>query len=72
MICAERLRVAVQDYPWSYRKATISLGVATWTPAMTNKAMMLDAADGALFTAKTMGRNRIGCHDRNVRPPMVA
>jgi diguanylate cyclase (GGDEF)-like protein len=62
MVCAERLRAAVEGYPWAERKITISLGVASWTPSMAGKATLFEAADGGLYRAKAEGRNRSVCH----------
>lgn len=55
----ERLRVAVETADFRIRRqVTISLGYATFSPEMDNKAI-IDAADKALYRAKNSGRNRV-------------
>lgn len=55
---AERIRKAIESYPWPFRPITVSLGVA----AATNRCHQADAlfadADGALYASKRAGRNR--------------
>lgn len=58
----ERLRAAVQSYPWEQLApgllVTISLGLCDATPDA-DAARMLARADGALYRAKRAGRNRV-------------
>ncbi len=65
MALAERLRVAVEHAPWKRRALTISLGVCTLSPEITEPAALLEHADTAMYEAKAAGRNRVvsGCAD---------
>ncbi len=62
LLVAERLRLACADQPFRLRTTqihiTVSIGVAV---AAQNSALhhLLRAADGALYTAKEAGRNRV-------------
>jgi two-component system, cell cycle response regulator len=61
---AERLRTAVEDHEFVLKdgtgiRITISLGVATWSPACINSDGLIKAADRALYKAKLQGRNRV-------------
>ncbi len=61
---AERLRAAVESHDFVLRDGTgitvtISLGVATWSPACINCDGLIKAADQALYKAKLGGRNRV-------------
>jgi diguanylate cyclase (GGDEF)-like protein len=60
-IC-ERLRSAVQAYPWSVispgLQVTLSLGLADAQPA-DNAIELVERADAALYEAKRLGRNRL-------------
>jgi diguanylate cyclase (GGDEF)-like protein len=64
---AERLRSAIASRPWSHRKVTASLGVATTGPTTPSAAALVDQADYALYSSKQAGRNRIAhyndCND---------
>jgi diguanylate cyclase (GGDEF)-like protein/PAS domain S-box-containing protein len=58
----ERIRVAVQDYDWPSIQPglalTISIGVAMREPVDTPRTLV-EAADHALYEAKSGGRNRV-------------
>lgn len=61
---AERLRKHVEQYriypsDGVEIKATISIGVATWSPAMQNEDELIKEADTCLYLAKKNGRNRV-------------
>jgi two-component system, cell cycle response regulator len=58
---AERLRRAIAEYPWPFRKVTASFGVATASIAAAGRDhdAVLEAADAALYESKRAGRNRV-------------
>jgi len=67
---AERIREAVwglcaehADSP--FRRVTISVGLAGWTPAAGQSATsLLQAADAALYRSKRLGRNQVSVAER--------
>ena len=67
----ERLRRIVAEEPFelsdhgSRLDVTISLGAATAIDPMEEAASLLKRADGALYTAKNLGRNRIESDQQN-------
>lgn len=58
MVIAEKLRAAVEAAVWQERPLTASLGVATLSETVTDKAQLLKLADQALYISKQNGRNR--------------
>jgi len=56
---AERLRRAVESAKWQLRPVTGSFGVAAIRPDMETRQELIEAADQALYQAKTNGRNRV-------------
>jgi diguanylate cyclase (GGDEF)-like protein len=58
-LMAERLRRVVESAPWPVRQVTISLGIATLTPTITDARTLLESADRALYHSKQAGRNRV-------------
>lgn len=54
---AERLRLAVAERAWPCQPVTVSLGVASLTPALVHHSHLLDQADRALYRSKACGRN---------------
>lgn len=65
---AERLRSAITSHDFIYEgqrlPITTSLGVASLDPSMESAAVLLKAADRALYQAKQAGRNRVALHPR--------
>lgn len=59
---AERLRVAIENTDWPQRPITASFGAATFhesTQQSDSGALLIQAADGALYHSKRTGRNRV-------------
>ena len=63
MLVAERLRAAVEDYPFSpvgvERKVTVSIGVASIDGTSGEGRSLVERADEALYAAKRSGKNRV-------------
>lgn len=61
LICAERVRKAVEDSPVTIAgltlKASVSIGVAVRQPAMTTPDAFIKRGDQSLYLAKERGRN---------------
>lgn len=57
VILAERFCREVEKVLWSKRAVTVSIGIGSFAPAMTQSAALLEAADQALYAAKARGRN---------------
>lgn len=67
---AERLRGAVAEYPFSANiRVTVSAGVAEAPRHATSARALFDRADGALYMAKTAGKNRVEIHETDRPPP---
>jgi diguanylate cyclase (GGDEF)-like protein len=62
-ILAERMRKAVAAATWPQRAVTVSIGTTTLTPGSTDGALLVAAADKALYAAKQSGRNRVAHAD---------
>ena len=56
---AERLRKAVETAAWAHTPVTVSIGAATFAPALQQKVAFVAAADQALYQSKANGRNRV-------------
>jgi len=56
---AGRIRAAVAEHHHGSGGLTISIGVATYPEAATDKESLLEAADRALYVAKRLGRDRV-------------
>ena len=63
MAHAETLRMTIGELrcevAGALQRVTASMGVATWSPTMTDAAALMKQADLQLFRAKTAGRNRV-------------
>lgn len=59
VMIAEKLRKAVEVSIWPERPLTTSLGIATLSDGITEKAELLKLADQALYYSKHHGRNRV-------------
>jgi diguanylate cyclase (GGDEF)-like protein len=63
LICAERLRRAVEAAPISsgmlQLRGTVSIGVATREPTMVDTDALIKRADQGAYVAKQQGRNRV-------------
>jgi diguanylate cyclase (GGDEF)-like protein len=55
----QAIRELMQDKPTAPLSVTVSIGVATSAKAETNPEVVLQAADKALYRAKSNGRNRV-------------
>ena len=56
---AERIRRTVEETPVVGLRITLSAGVAAASGAVADERKLLEAADKALYTAKSAGRNRV-------------
>ena len=60
---AERIRRLIEAYPFRHSPVTVSVGVAAVPDDLDGKATLpealIQAADGALYEAKRLGRNRV-------------
>jgi diguanylate cyclase (GGDEF)-like protein len=67
---AERIRMELQDYPFHLNgqeiRVTLSIGIANAAPhgPFKDRKSLLEAADAALYRAKTSGKNRIHIWDK--------
>jgi len=58
-LVAEKLRLAIESYPWPHQPVTASFGVAGLLPEMHEYMELVRAADQALYVSKRDGRNRV-------------
>lgn len=58
-VVAERVRKTIEEYPWSRRPITISLGLSCLRAEVDSTAQLLSEADQSLYRSKSQGRNRI-------------
>jgi diguanylate cyclase (GGDEF)-like protein len=72
-VVAERLRRDVSAHPLVIASqpvpATVSIGVAARSPAMSSIGQLMAAADKALYDAKRSGRNRVICSSPAAKAP---
>jgi diguanylate cyclase (GGDEF)-like protein len=71
MVVAERLRSAISGQGWPDRPVTVSIGVATLTPAVLNCVELLEQAGHALLHSKHLGRDRVTHFDEVASPNPV-
>ncbi len=68
---AERIREVIAFQPFDLTDAepyiTISLGVASNSPDVTNFDELIDHSDKAMYEAKKFGRNRVRVFDQNMK-----
>ncbi|GIV19936.1 MAG: hypothetical protein KatS3mg023_1687 [Armatimonadota bacterium] len=55
---AERIRQIIAQHPFPNRAMTVSIGVARWRAGLDSNRL-IEQADGALYEAKRLGRNRV-------------
>ncbi|HEY3329346.1 MAG TPA: diguanylate cyclase [Capsulimonadaceae bacterium] len=60
---AERFRAGIASFDWPRRSVTISLGVSTLSPDVSNASSLVACADAALYESKRGGRNRVTLYD---------
>ncbi len=58
LTAAERLRQAIESYPWDDIPVTASFGVAGFRPGIDTERLIAEA-DSALYLSKERGRNRV-------------
>ncbi|HEY0658991.1 MAG TPA: GGDEF domain-containing protein, partial [Pyrinomonadaceae bacterium] len=56
---AERIRERVESTQFPNRQVTVSIGIATCTPAISTWESLVKAADEAMYEAKRSGRNNV-------------
>lgn len=69
-LAAERFRIAIQDCKWTHRDVTVSVGVSTFEPHL-SEVEFIERADQALYESKRKGRNR-STHFRDLDPQVAA
>jgi diguanylate cyclase (GGDEF)-like protein/PAS domain S-box-containing protein len=67
MIVANRLREKIEAAKWIDRPVTASIGVASLSETMKERAELLAAADRGLYASKEAGRNRC-THANEIKP----
>lgn len=58
LLVADRVRAAVEAFPFPNRQVTVSIGLALYAPGEPADAV-IERADVALYEAKSAGRNRV-------------
>ncbi len=69
-LAAERFRVAIQDGKWAHREVTVSVGISTFEPHL-SEVEFIERADQALYESKRKGRN-CSTHYRELDSQMIA
>jgi diguanylate cyclase (GGDEF)-like protein/PAS domain S-box-containing protein len=71
MVLAERCRRAVAGVSWDKRPVTVSVGVATRSPATADATALVQQADNALYCSKHAGRNRVSYGSGTIPMPAL-
>ncbi|MDX6414306.1 MAG: hypothetical protein QOH23_1716, partial [Gaiellaceae bacterium] len=72
LFIAEKLLAAIAAEPVARIDVTASAGVGMWTPAFTEPAELLEAADAALYEAKHAGRARVAVSEASATAAVPA
>lgn len=56
---AEECRACIEEQEWKHRDVTASFGLSMWSPAVKDRAEIIQQADEALYASKEGGRNRV-------------
>jgi diguanylate cyclase (GGDEF)-like protein len=76
LVGAERIRKAIEEYPFSIVRQdrskeshhiTVSIGIASFPDDSSDPIQLVEMADSALYRAKREGRNRVACY-RDLTP----
>jgi len=67
IILSERLRIKIEEAPWTARAVTASFGIATLSEEIKEGSELTHAADRALYASKENGRNR-STHVNDIPP----
>lgn len=59
VITAERIRHRIESTKFPHRQVTVSVGIAALSPELDTVEKLIEAADGALFEAKKLGKNSV-------------
>ncbi len=69
---AERMRAGIETTDLHGVHVTISIGVAAWSAGVGSPTEALARADGALYSAKRAGRNRVACAGSQSNRPALS
>lgn len=63
---AQKVRESIENFPFKYRKITVSIGLSTFTDVMGELNDTSKKADLALYQSKELGRNRVTVYERGM------